>query len=119
MFQPALCYIEISGACNACCPYCVKGSGVQDQGGFMSVKTFDKILDYLSVNNLLPISGCIHIFNWGEPTIHPKINEIIGTVGKYGLRAFISSNLIYLPKFNRKSLSILNGIEISLSGFSP
>ena len=118
MFQPIELTIEISGFCNAKCPYCVKGSGAQKPGGFMSVDTFDKILGHFRTNRLLPKSGCISLFNWGEPFLHPELNEILRIVGKYGLHAYISSNLIYLPELTRESLSVLKGLTISLSGLS-
>lgn len=109
-------FIDITGACNAHCPYCVKGSGSQRQGGFMSVSTFDKVLKYLKLNNALTTT--IHLFNWGEPSLHPEINEILRTVGRYECRAFLSTNMMHLPDYSRRSLSFVNGIDISLSGFS-
>ena len=109
-------FINITGACNAHCPYCVKGSQPQGQGGIMSISTFDKILRYLKLNNGL--TATIHLFNWGDPSLHPEINEILRIVGRYGCRAFLSTNMLYLPDYNRKSLSFVNGIDISLSGFS-
>lgn len=117
-FKPELCFIEISGACNAKCPYCVKGRGIQAQGGIMPVEKFERILVHLKTNDMLPSSGIIHLFNWGEPLLHPQINRIIQTCGKYGLFAFISSNLIYLPKLEPDSLRLLTGVGVSLSGFS-
>ena len=109
-------FIDITGACNARCPYCLKGSGAQSSGGFMSVGTFEKIFKYLKSNKELVNAICL--FNWGEPSLHPEINKILRTVGKYGRRAFLSSNLIYLPDYDKKALACMNGMDISLSGFS-
>lgn len=117
-WKPESCFIEISGACNAKCPYCVKGRGIQPQGRLMPIETFDKVLNHLGCNGMLPKSGMIHLFNWGEPMLHPHINEIIKICGKYGLGAFISSNLIHLQELEEESLHLLAGIGISLSGFS-
>ncbi len=116
--KPELCFIEISGACNAKCPYCVKGRGIQSQGRVMPVETFDRILQHLKKNDMLPRSRMIHLFNWGEPMLHPEIDEIIQTCGKHGLFAFISSNLIHLPKLEPLSLRLLTGVGLSLSGFT-
>jgi MoaA/NifB/PqqE/SkfB family radical SAM enzyme len=118
MFQVSDAYIEISGVCNARCPYCVKGSGAQKQGGFMPTDTFDKVLGHLKANQILPKSRCVNIYNWGEPLLHPQINEILKIVGEYGLKAYISTNLIFLPLFTKEALSNLKGLTISLSGFT-
>jgi pyruvate-formate lyase-activating enzyme len=116
--KPELCFIEISGACNAKYPYCVKGRGIQAQGRVMPVETFERILKHLKTIDMLPQSGMIHLFNWGEPMLNPNIDQIIQSCGKYGLFAFISSNLIYLPKLDPISLRLLTGVGVSLSGFS-
>lgn len=50
--------------------------------------------------------------------LHPQINEILNRIWEYGLRAFISTNLIHLPELTKKSLSVLQGLTISLSGFT-
>lgn len=67
---------------------------------------------------MLPRSGMIHLFNWGEPMLHPKIDQIIQICGRYDLLAFISSNLIHLPQLEPLSLRLLTGVGVSLSGFS-
>jgi hypothetical protein len=84
----------------------------------MPVETFESILRHLKTHGMLPQSGMVHLFNWGEPMLHPRIDEIIQTCGKYGLFAFISSNLIYLPKLQSSSLRLLTGVGVSLSGFT-
>lgn len=118
MMRPSEVIIEISGICNARCPYCVKGSGAQKQGDFIALSLLDRILDHLKMHRLFPRSGCVNLCNWGEPMLHPQINEVLDTIGKYGLRAFISTNLIHLPELTKEALSVLKGITVSLSGFS-
>lgn len=118
MFKPTDIVMEISGVCNAKCPYCVKGSGAQRQGSFISLYTLDKILHHLKKYQLISKSGCITLSNWGEPMLHPEINEILNRIRKYGLRAFISTNLIYLPKLTKESLFVIKELKVSLSGFT-
>jgi len=118
MFKPRICFIEISGKCNATCPYCVKGSGAQPQGRFMPLETFERILNFLSSKGMLSEMRVLHLFNWGEPTLHPHLNEIIKTVAKFGLRSFISSNMLKLPRLDPEALACLAGMDISISGFS-
>jgi hypothetical protein len=60
----------------------------------------------------------IHLFNWGEPMLHPHLNDIIKICGKYGLLAFISSNMTRLQPLDNISLNLLTGVGVSLSGFS-
>ncbi len=118
MFHPTDLILEISGVCNAKCPYCVKGSGAQKQGSFISLSTLDRILSHLRTHQLLPKSGCITLSNWGEPTMHPEINEVLNRIGTYGLRAFMSTNLVYLSELTKESLFVIKELKISLSGFT-
>lgn len=111
-------YVEISGICNAKCPYCPKGSGEQPQGTFMEVGVFHKLLSHLDQNNSFPLSREICLYNWGEPFLHPRLEEILAVVDSFGLKANLSSNFLYLPKLSRKSLQTINSVIFSLSGFT-
>ena len=118
MFQPESVYVEVSGICSAKCPYCVKGNGLQKQGKYISQADFRKILDHLKKHSLLPKRNIINLYIWGEPLLHPEINEILSIVGEYGQKAYMSTFLPRPPKLTRASLQILHGMTLSLSGIT-
>jgi len=118
MLKPQNCYIEISGICNAHCPYCVKGSGAQAQGQFMEVDAFEKLLGYLQRQNGFPEHKVLALYNWGEPFLHPHLNELLYIADSFGLKVNLSSNFLHLPNLTTKSFKIINGVTFSLSGFS-
>lgn len=106
--------IEISGLCNARCTYCPTGNGEKRPAGFMSVDLFRRILDHLHGLNL--IASPIMPYNFGEPFIHPSINEILSLISDRGYYAHLSTNIQHLPRLEPESLAAIGQLEISLSG---
>jgi MoaA/NifB/PqqE/SkfB family radical SAM enzyme len=114
-------HIEISGKCNAKCPYCARQHfGQRYAGKNMSPILFEKILGHLVNIGLLhrDHKQKIYLFNWGEPFLNPEINDILEILKKYNLSGCISSNFIKLPEISCSSLPILSDVVFSLSGFS-
>lgn len=112
-------YIEISGGCNAKCPYCARQRFKERYcGKNMSPDLFEKIIDHLIDNKLINKERTIGLFNWGDPFLNPKINDILKILKKNNLFGVISSNFIKTPKIDNENLHILNQVTLSLSGFS-
>lgn len=113
-------FIEISGVCNAKCPYCVQNRLRKDNhfGEVMSSKLFLQILNHLIEIKAIPKSRIIYLYNWGEPFLNPEINKILEILKEKNLQAGLSSNFIFLPNFDKQLLSVINNITFSLSGFS-
>ncbi|HJK80401.1 MAG TPA: radical SAM protein [Methanocorpusculum sp.] len=108
---------EVSGVCNAKCPYCCNGNGIaspKGQGHFISVELFQKIIDHLLSQKIIVGGGQnISLYNWGEPLLHPHIEEIQQYLIKKSVPYNISTNgSIYKEILSPTSLSI------STSGFS-
>lgn len=114
-------WIEISGMCNANCPYCARQRFNQrHSGNNMPAALFKRILDYLSGIGLLS-NDCIstvHLYNWGEPFLNPEINDILRILKEKQLYAGISSNFIVKPEIDKEFLSILGEVIFSLSGLT-
>ncbi|MFO0972161.1 MAG: hypothetical protein U1A27_01805 [Phycisphaerae bacterium] len=108
--------IEIVGRCNARCTYCPTGNGAKPAGAIMPVELFERILDHL--DGLSLIKSPILPYNFGEPLIHPRINDMLSAVRERGHQARISTNLIHLPRLSPESFAALALIEISLSGMT-
>jgi MoaA/NifB/PqqE/SkfB family radical SAM enzyme len=113
--------IEISGRCNAKCPYCIRQRFKQRYSGIiMSRALFENILNHLFDIGLLPrdYTSAINLYNWGEPFLNPELNDILEVLKKKKLRAAISSNFIVKPELDKDNLSVISIIILSLSGFT-
>ena len=71
--SPRTITIDPLARCNLACPLCPTGRGHQHVGGkgILSLALYCKILDQL------PRLRTLRLWNWGEPLIHPQIDEII------------------------------------------
>lgn len=114
-------FIEISGRCNAKCPYCARQRFNQRYSGKnMSPVLFGQILDHLLNIGLLhrDHTPTIGLFNWGEPFLNPEINDILKILKKKKLYAGVSSNFIVKPEIDKDNLPVISKVTFSLSGFS-
>ena len=119
-------FIEISGKCNAKCPYCAQWRLKQENhfGGIMSPILFEQILNHLLKIRIIDKKDnqgnlpYIRLFNWGEPFLNLEINNILQILKNKKLKADISSNFIVMPNIDEKLLPVIGKIKISLSGFS-
>ena len=115
-------YIEISGKCNAKCPYCAQARLKRENyfGEIMSPILFEQIVNHLfkigiiNKNNPVPIG----LYKGGEPSLNPKINDILQVLKNKKLKACISSNFIARWGINKELLSVIESMTFSLSGFS-
>jgi MoaA/NifB/PqqE/SkfB family radical SAM enzyme len=114
-------FIEISGRCQAKCPYCLRERfQSRHSGEIMSPNLFEEILGHLSAIGLLKKGpAVINLFNWGEPFLNPQLEDILFILKKKRLRAGISSNFFKLPTLNdTECLSAIQHVMFSISGFS-
>lgn len=113
-------YIEISGMCNANCPYCAQRRIRRENhfGGIMSPILFEQIIDHLFEIGIIDKNHSVYLYNWGEPFLNPKINDILRILNNKKLKAVISSNFIVRPNIDKELLSTISHLTFSLSGFS-
>ena len=116
---------EISGICNAKCPYCVTGSLnlnkiFKNNHPFIEVKKFEKAIDYILYNKMFdPESSLIALYNWGEPFLHPEFDKIVEILNYRNIKFQISTNASKIPKLSAStSLKNLKSLSFSMSGFS-
>jgi len=85
---------DIVGGCNAKCPFCVTARTTFGQRiQHISVPDFARSLDRLLDLNLVEQKKTtIMLFNWGEPMLHPKLNDIVQEAYRRKLRVGISTN---------------------------
>ena len=111
-------YWDIVGRCNAHCKYCFTGNKRHPGGGEIDVTKFSEGLKILISNKLLSPSGCIHLYVWGEPTLHSRFGDIIEILQRDGLHYYLSSNFGHTIDFKSEWFLNLDGIIASMPGFS-
>lgn len=111
-------YFEIVGLCNARCPYCVTGARHQNLGGAIPVELFEKGICRLLECRIITSTTILHLYNWGEPFLHPNLDQIVGVINKSGLRYTLSTNGFKIGKIDAPFLQNLAMIRFSMSGFS-
>lgn len=107
-------YIEITNSCNIECVMCPTGLKRlgRDQGR-MEVKHFKKIIDEMAPHVK---TTTLHI--WGEPLLHPRLEEMIAYATRKGINVATSTNATILTEKRAKSLlkSGLREIYLCLDG---
>lgn len=108
--------LEISSVCNAKCTYCPTGVGKHlVDTKYMTLELFEKVVKHLiKIEVLNPEVRGINLYNWGEPFIHPNLDEILTILGKYNLKAMFSSNFIKFPKISEKNYKNISTVTFSL-----
>lgn len=108
--------VEVSGYCNYSCVSCPNADGRLIRGkGFMNTGLFNKILDE-SKNSLEKI----YFWNYGEPLLHPRIQDLLGRVGELHPKTIMSTNGSKLVSFKDLSFLLnLDEIIVSINGVTP
>lgn len=111
-------YIDIFSHCNLRCPSCPVGNWTGDSTiarGLMSDDLLRRIIDKAkSECNILGIG----LFNWTEPLLHPRVNDLIRLVRSYGVDCAISSNLNVLRDADGFVEADPTWVRVSVSGFT-
>lgn len=112
-------HLEISGVCNARCPYCAAGSGSQFKGSFMDIDLFRSVLTRLTEAGLAKSDiTTLALYNWGEPFLHPGLKDIISIINEYGFKYAFSTNASVIPEIDESFAQNLDMAIISVPGFS-
>jgi len=109
--------VDISGTCNLKCISCPRATRSPDERklGFMPVEVFRSVLDKIVAES--PFVGNIQLYQWGEPTLHPQLSEIIAYAHEKGMRCAISSNLNVKVDYARILAAKPEWLRISTSGW--
>lgn len=109
--------IDISGTCNLKCISCPRAtrSPSERKLGFMSLEIFQHVLDKIVAES--PFVGNVQLYQWGEPTLHPQLPEIIAYARQKGVRCAISSNLNVKVDYARIMAAKPEWFRISASGW--
>ena len=92
--RPFTCYVDIASTCNLRCPLCPTGQRRKGRKGeIMSMEVFRRALDQLG-----PFLYDVHLYNWGEPLLNPRVAEMVALAHARGIGTCISSNGNVLPE---------------------
>ncbi|MBM85883.1 MAG: hypothetical protein CMM47_07670 [Rhodospirillaceae bacterium] len=109
--------IDVVGSCNLRCPSCPvgnMGAAVMPKG-LMSKATLAKVLD--KIDRERPAERImVGLYDWGEPTLHPQLAEMIKMVKDAGFESQISSNLNVDNQLRDLVKSEPNSFIVSTSG---
>ena len=114
---PWLIILEPTNVCNLRCPLCPTGLELSKRKkGIANVEDVKKFLFSIKDHCIQ-----IHLQNWGEPTLHKKLCEIISYCTGLGLYTYMSSNfaLKYKEGFLEKLVdSGLSYLHIDIDGMT-
>ncbi|WP_097027927.1 radical SAM/SPASM domain-containing protein [Clostridium peptidivorans] len=104
-------YIEVTNVCNLACSFCPQ---TQRKSEFMSIETFEKILDQIR-----PHTDYIYLHVKGEPLLHPEIDKLLDLSYEKGLKVNITTNGTLINKAKDKLIAkpALRQINFSLHSF--
>jgi len=112
--QNMVMYLDIIGSCNLKCPSCPIGNSINKNNN--KSMSFD-LLRLIVKKSLSEGISSIHLYNWTEPLIHPKIGEFISEIEGNGIACGISSNLNISKNIESAIKANPSFFRISLSGF--
>ena len=110
--------IDISGSCNLRCLSCAHS--IEDHNtplGLMEYSSFTKVVD--KIKSEAPETSHVSLYSWGEPLLHPKIDNMVKYLHDQNIAVGLSSNLSHI---NSKIIDRIGSyspdyLKISLSGY--
>jgi len=79
---------ELTNYCNLHCPVCPTGIGfIERRPAAMDVGLFERVMDEVG-----PCLLTASLWNWGEPLLHPELEEILRLARKHPVVLLLSTN---------------------------
>jgi MoaA/NifB/PqqE/SkfB family radical SAM enzyme len=79
---------ELANYCNLKCPVCPTGTNaIERKKQYMDVELFQRLIDEVG-----PYLLTASLWAWGEPLLHPQIEDILRAVRKHRIAIFLSTN---------------------------
>lgn len=100
-------YLEITNVCNMNCSFCV---GTARNKRFLTTDQF-----YLLAEKLRPHTDFLYLHLMGEPTIHPKLSEILKSAEALGFKVILTTNGTNLSKVADILLESQTLFKVSIS----
>ena len=109
--------IDIVSACNLSCLSCAHSLDGPKPGGIMKMEDVKKVLSKIRKED--PNCSHVSLYSWGEPLIHPQLNEIIELFHGEGIAVGLSTNLSHedFKRIERVLRAQPDYLKISVSGY--
>lgn len=116
-------YFDISGKCNAICPWCTTGykNRIKSKNDFkfLSLEYFKKAIKYMRNNKIIGDKTIVNLFNWGEPYLNPDFERIIEFLDEQDILFTLSTNASICRTLQKQNVfRNLKAITFSMPGFS-
>jgi len=113
-------HFDIVGFCNATCPYCTTGmrTNVSPPPKAVDVRQFRDTIALLLQHGLIARRTIVYLYNWGEPILHPKLNELLHVLRNHKIRFVLSTNGSKFVSLDRNAVRQLSYMQFSMPGFS-
>ncbi len=87
--------VELTTACNYNCVFCFRRATDEPLNGFMSVRTFERLLEQAVSAGVEKLS----FTGWGETLVHPKALDFIKAAKSKGLKVLVATNGALLERY--------------------
>jgi pyruvate-formate lyase-activating enzyme len=115
-------WFDICAGCSAKCPWCQTGcqarQGKPVPNRVIAPDDFSRAIDYMLAQGILGANSSVDIYNFGEPLLHPQLQEIVASLHRAGLKFGLSTNASRVRTLNGSVLENLQYITFSMPGFS-
>ncbi len=109
--------IDITGACNLKCISCphAYNNPAERKGGVMHLDLFKQVLDKIVAE--APFVGNVQLYQWGEPTLHKQLPQMLNYAETLGIKCAVSSNLNVPADFESIIKAKPEWLRLSASGW--
>jgi MoaA/NifB/PqqE/SkfB family radical SAM enzyme len=106
--------LELTNACNLRCPYCsAQTNAVKGKTGFMSDRTFSRLLSHLRQFRL----HMLRVVGGGEPTLHPRYAEFATRLrGSANIVSLTTNGQLFSERNVSQTVCAFDIVEISVDG---
>jgi MoaA/NifB/PqqE/SkfB family radical SAM enzyme len=115
--MPFSAMIDVTNVCNLRCPYCFTGQGKSDArtSNFIRLSEIQRLVEQTGKYLI-----AAHLYNWGEPFLHPEIPQIIRIFHDAKIFTKIATNLnIHKKQLLTESMDAgLDYLSLSIDGAS-
>ncbi len=109
--------IDVVSSCNLSCMSCAHSLDGPKPGGIMKLEDVKQVLSKIKREN--PNCSHVSLYSWGEPLIHPQLDEIIRLFHSEGIAVGLSTNLSHenFKKIEKVLRANPDYLKISVSGY--
>ncbi len=109
-------FVDIVGACNLRCLSCPVGNMPPNSNAkhVMDPEIFEQIITKIARECKV---GKIHLYNWGEPFLHPQLPRMIEIAQRLAAPCYLSSNFNAVKNLEEVLAKNPYCLRISLSGY--